>query len=199
MFFLANEKNDRRVKYTKMVLRQSLLELMKTSSVNKITVKDICSLADINRGTFYAHYKDPYDLLQQIENDLFLQLHSTLQKSSSYKPDGEYFLSPTLVTEIFEAIRENSDICKVLFSKNGDAEFLKKVLYIAHDRCMTEWAKNIIKKPEVLEYLYSFIANGSAGIIQNWVESGMEEKPQDIAAIVDRMAYSGITGFMSAE
>ena len=51
-------KTDARVKYTKMVLKKALLELMQHKPVNKITVKEICERAELNRATFYAHYSD---------------------------------------------------------------------------------------------------------------------------------------------
>ena len=77
---MAVDKQDRRVRYTKMVLRDSLLELMQTAPINKITVKDICERADVNRGTFYLHYQDPYDLMHQIENELIDEFRATLSQ-----------------------------------------------------------------------------------------------------------------------
>ena len=60
-------KTDARVKYTRMVLKKALLELMQHKPVNKITVKEICERAELNRATFYAHYSDCFDLLESIE------------------------------------------------------------------------------------------------------------------------------------
>ena len=74
-------RQDRRVRYTKLVLRQSLLELMRDRPINKINVTDICERADINRGTFYAHYADQYDLLAQIENELYEEIKRSIEKS----------------------------------------------------------------------------------------------------------------------
>ena len=52
------EKTDARKRYTQMVLKRSLLKLLKEKPVNKITVKEVCELAQLNRATFYAHYSD---------------------------------------------------------------------------------------------------------------------------------------------
>ena len=65
------DKDDRRVKYTKMVLKESFIKLLKDKDITKITIKEICDNADIKRATFYAHYSDQYDLLRKIENELF--------------------------------------------------------------------------------------------------------------------------------
>ena len=63
-------KTDARVKYTRMVLKKALLELMQRKPINKITVKEVCERAELNRETFYAHYSVCFDLLESIEEDL---------------------------------------------------------------------------------------------------------------------------------
>ena len=61
---------DRRVRKTKNQLRQGLARLMLEKSLKEITVKELTDLVDMNRGTFYLHYRDIYDLYAQIEAEL---------------------------------------------------------------------------------------------------------------------------------
>ena len=63
-------KEDRRVRRTKKLLKQGLSELMKEKDFKDISVKDITDRMDLNRGTFYLHYTDIYDLLNKIETDV---------------------------------------------------------------------------------------------------------------------------------
>ena len=65
------EKEDRRVRKTKRLLREGLAKLMLEKPVKNITVREISELVDINRGTFYLHYKDIYDMVEQIQNEIF--------------------------------------------------------------------------------------------------------------------------------
>ena len=58
---------DRRVKYTKMVLKNSLIKLMQEKPISRITIKAICEDADVNRSTYYSHYQDQFDQLNRIE------------------------------------------------------------------------------------------------------------------------------------
>ena len=67
---VTSGKTDRRVKYSKMVIKESFVQLLKEKNISKITIKELCELADVNRATFYAHYTDQYDLLEQIEQEL---------------------------------------------------------------------------------------------------------------------------------
>ena len=64
---MKDENVDSRVRRTKRLLRQGLTELLKEKSIKKITVRELSDRVDINRGTFYLHYKDIYDLVEQIE------------------------------------------------------------------------------------------------------------------------------------
>lgn len=57
-------KNDYRIKITKMMIRQSLLNIMKRKNLNKITVKELCQNAHINRATFYSHYENINSLIE---------------------------------------------------------------------------------------------------------------------------------------
>lgn len=59
---------DRRVRKTKRAIQNVLCELTKKKKLNEITVKELCALADINKSTFYLHYRDIYDLANSIKN-----------------------------------------------------------------------------------------------------------------------------------
>ena len=71
--------NDYRVRVTKMLIRKEFTELLKTKPVQSITVREICERTGINRSTFYNHYTDVYDLLEQIERDMLAELGENLK------------------------------------------------------------------------------------------------------------------------
>ena len=67
---MESQKEDRRIRRTQKMLKDSLIELMTERDFKNISVKDITERADLNRGTFYNHYTDTYDLLQKMESDV---------------------------------------------------------------------------------------------------------------------------------
>ena len=75
---MKGETLDRRIRKTRRVIRQCLTELLKTKRIQDITVREISEKADINRGTFYLHYRDIFDLMEQIENELLEELEDVL-------------------------------------------------------------------------------------------------------------------------
>ena len=190
---MKSEALDRRVKYTKMMLKQSLLELMADKPINQITIKELCSLADVNRGTFYNHYNDQYDLLRQIQDELDFEIKVTINENLS-----ETASSSKIITETIRCISAQSSLCKVLFSKYGDTEFIKKLMYNAHDQCIAEW-KTKLKQNDLkqLERYYLFTSNGIAAVIQEWLQNGMKESPQELVLFIEKATNYGLSFFLN--
>lgn len=105
---------NRSVRNTKKKLRDELLRLMQTKSVNEITAKELAELADVNRGTFYFHYSDIYDLLHSIEDDFFAQLEQML--NAVPPPEGSAL---DYLTAIFTFIGQNPELCRVSSGRTG--------------------------------------------------------------------------------
>ena len=107
---MTSEKTDRRVRKTRKLLIEGLTQLLKEKSINEISVRELSDLVDINRGTFYLHYKDIFDMLTQIENDLFKEL-DTLFSSHSVK---ELKSSPLpICKDIFRFAQTNSELFQI--------------------------------------------------------------------------------------
>ena len=71
-------KLDRRIRYTKSIIKKSLLELMQNTPYERITVKELCQKADINRATFYSHYDSLATLMEEIEYEECTELFDLL-------------------------------------------------------------------------------------------------------------------------
>ena len=188
------KKPDRRVLYTKMFLRESLLALMKEKPIAKITPSELCRHAGINRNTFYTHYDSPETLLGTIEEELYEQVKQSIERSLKTGTIS------TLLTEICQAIYDNRDLCAVLFSEYGDKNFLRHIIDLAHDRTIAEWqVSGIEDKKEQIELLYHFSVNGSVAIIQKWIQDGMGKSPREIALFIERVSYFGLQGFLDTK
>ena len=194
---MKSEKIDRRVQYTKMVLRQSLLDMMKENPIGKITVTDICKLADINRNTFYTHYASPQDLLAQMQDELFYKIKNSIDRFIN-----EGTNATVLLRETCSLFVELGDLGKALFSEYGDKDFFTRVMSLPYESAVAEWCgkeieTNIDKRH--LEWLYTFIVNGSSAVIKNWVQTGMKESPTDVATFLERIATHNVVPEVSLD
>ena len=190
---MKKEKIDNRVKYTKMAIENSLLELLDSKPINKITVTEVCNIADINRGTFYKHYLDIYNLIQQIENKLFTEVFSNIENFITSKDKNIYQLS----VKLFELLKENKKFVKIIFSENGNKNIIKKLYYKMYENYMVEWKKkNTTIDEKIFDYIFTFTANGSISIIQRWLETGLKESPEEIAKFINQVSEFGFNYFI---
>ncbi len=188
------EKKDRRVLYTKMFLRESLLELMKEKPIDKITPTELCRTANINRNTFYSHYYSPRDVLTEIENDFSAQIIESLSNLSA----TEDVSISHILREICNIIYTQQEFCKILLSENGDAAFFEKVISMGKPVVMEGWRTGGVQlNDNEMEMFFAFIVNGSIALIQKWVAADMQEPPSEVAKLIEHAAYGGINGMMS--
>jgi len=173
------KKVDRRVKYTKMVLKQSLIKLLGKRDISQITIKEICEDADINRATFYAHYTDQHDLLRKIENELLESLSSYLMEYTQNKAE-----MVDMMERIFEFIRENAELCRLLLIERGDLNFQRHVMMLVYDNYINEFTCGGAISKEDAEYIYSFTITGSIGAIQKWIDDGMQKSTRYMAEML---------------
>ena len=96
---METKKEDRRVRRTKKLLTQALTQLLQQKQVNEITVKELTDLADMNRGTFYLYYKDIFDMLEKIEDELFENLNGifALRENTEVSEQARPILRDVLV------------------------------------------------------------------------------------------------------
>jgi AcrR family transcriptional regulator len=161
----AGEKN-RSVRNTKRKLREGLLQLMEKKPVNEISVKELTDLVDINRGTFYFHYQDIYDLLRQIEDDFFEQFDGMLGKErSSPSATGYPYLHM-----VFSFLGDNRDFCRIMLGPHGDIQFVDRVKKRVDAQCSHFWELLAPGADRERYGMYNtFIINGCVGLIQEWV------------------------------
>ena len=120
---MKEENLDRRIRKTRKVIRECLTELLKEKRIQDITVREIAEKADINRGTFYLHYKDIFDLMEQIENELLEELEEVLRRYRA----SDLLTNPAVVfTEVFHLVKENSGMVSILIGENGDINFVNR-------------------------------------------------------------------------
>lgn len=158
---------------TEQAFAKALKEIMQEKSFDKVTVTELVQRLNVNRQTFYYHYNDLYDLLEQI-----------------YIADGEQMIGDNRTDDswekgmlaIFYYIQENKAfVCNTYYSVNRN--YLEHFLY---DRAY-ELIKPVLKEKELeltqeeLDFRSHFYKYGLVGFILDWIDSGLQENPQDLA------------------
>jgi AcrR family transcriptional regulator len=175
-------KENRKARYTRMVLRESLMELMKTKPISLISVKEICALADISRSTFYTHYSDQNDLLKKTEEEMFAFFDCILNKNTFYKNDKHGALQ--MLEEILQHIADNNKSIYVLFSENGNANFIKTLFSSLYRKNIFKYLTDKLPNEQTKEYYFMFFVTGTIGIIYHWINNGMNMSIHELAKLI---------------
>lgn len=173
--------DDRRVKMTKKILKESLIEIMHTKPIHEISIKKICEIADINRSTFYHHYQSPQELYDDIINDLSVDFNTILEKS---KEKGA--LQTAVIAEMLTYVENRRELFLVILSDKGNigiGEKLTKIMgkFIGADN-----------GSEMVMYCAQFISAGVANILWLWLNNENRLPPKDVAALITTIMTHGV-------
>ncbi len=182
---MSNKPEDRRIRRTKKLLRQGLAELMNEKDFKDITVKEITDRVDLNRGTFYLHYRDTYDLLEKVENELIETFESLIE---NYHPTEENSSAFVIINQVYDYITENLDICKILFFNNSSSHYENKLLSIISSKGFEINSRLFTGKDSKLaEYTSFFMACGMLGLVKKWLSEDMPIPKDTMVGMMDRI------------
>ena len=99
-----------------------------------------------------------------------------------------------MTEKIFEYIASKSDICKILLSENTEVQFQKKGMMIAKEYILKNFIPSKQIDAETFEYLSIFFVSGSIYMIKNWLESGMNKTPEEMAGLLNEFLNRGLRG-----
>ncbi len=187
---------DRRITRSRRALRRALIELIEERGLDGFTVNDLCARADLNRGTFYNHFRDKDDLLQSFEDEIMADLRTfqeriskmTLLDLAKLKLAREPL---PLLVEVFDKLREQGDFLRAVLGPNGDAKFgprlrdslcTELILGLLHDRYRND-------PSPFVQYYVTFYATAYLGVITRWLECGMKEDSEEMARIAIRLLF----------
>lgn len=190
---MENKRDDRRAAYSKKMIRESLYELMKTKPLNKITVKEICETADVNRSTFYAYYMDIYDLHQKITKEFFEKQREIIEFAVTVLAKKEDFtdLSISDFQEIclfyLKTVKANKELYKFIFSQNSTNS-----IHLSFGKVFFHTILNDIpvKIPDKIQAAFrrsfTFVSGGTTAIIMDWLKN---ECAEDTVRLSRYLAY----------
>lgn len=193
---MKKTSNDRRTIRTKKMIRSALAELIEEKGFINISVTDLTQRADINRGTFYLHYVDKYDLLEKTEDEIIKEIQEETRHLDSVNMMNIDTTNEPLpfMVKLFEYFRENSVIIKSILGSKGDPTFDGKIKkFIETNLFEKQKSKSFNVDQAVIseEYFIPYILSADLGVIQHWLEKGMKESPEEMALMLARMSLLG--------
>jgi len=166
--------DSQRVRITKKMLKDSLVQLLKAKPLHQLSVKEICETAEINRTTFYKYYGSQYELFEEMEQDVLAQIGSYLDNGI----DLDINMAQLTLTLTF--IHENIAFCRLLLNNNIDPQFPRKLVMALQN--IPHLGNH---SDEEATYLFDFMIGGGFALIKRWINKENRESPQEMAALLN--------------
>ncbi len=171
------EITDRRVRRTRRLLQDGLLSLMQYKAVADISVKELAEAADVARATVYVHFKDPEDVLRQLEQGIYADLEGIL----SGKARGA-----ALLQAVFSLVLDNRTAFEALLGEHGDRAFVEDLRALCVERAAAGLRTGGMQE-NALAYKAAFLVGGYENLLRRWLLAGCKETPAELARLAGQM------------
>ncbi|WP_226036669.1 TetR/AcrR family transcriptional regulator [Aquibacillus saliphilus] len=188
-----SRKLDPRVERTRQSFMDALLELMEQKDFQKISILEIAQTARLNRSTFYLHFFDRDDLMQQMLDEALNELRESVKLTEAefeYASDKPH----PIFIRLFEKMMEDRKFYSVILANDKIPYFTNSVLEMIME--FIAKAKHYLINDEVefvvpLEISSSYVASAYLGVINWWLKNEMPYTPHYMAIQLTRMSTVG--------
>lgn len=173
---------------SKRLIRQAFVDLLKEKNIEKITVTDIITRADINRGTFYAHYQDTRAVIEQFENEIIEKMIEFLGEFQFQN----FFQNPLpLLLKISRYLENDLEFYRILINSNGSEQFLIKLkaLFVQHMETDTDIPDKVKRSPAFFIRAH-FFAGGLVNLYQIWFRGELDVSLNEISLELSKIMTS---------
>ena len=170
---------DRRTRYTRQIIRDTLLELMGEKGFSHVTVTEVCKQAELNRGTFYAHYRDVYDLRDKIETGMIEDFRGMI---AAIRPSETVTLKLVL-SRLMDYLEENREIVTALIKVNAPDGFGKKMIGVIEECRMELLPYRSVEDA----YAARFLATGVIGMTEKWITESQPIPKTEMVSLITKL------------
>ncbi|WP_240418741.1 TetR/AcrR family transcriptional regulator [Paenibacillus periandrae] len=182
---MIENSTDMRVIRSRTLMENALLYILEKEGIKGLTVKNLCEIAGINRGTFYLHYKDIFHLIEEtafIQGLLSVFEPINLEKLMQH-PDHQGAYPP--ITQAFQYLHKHASFFKALFHSSAPAELRERLQYLVGTRLYENLKRDQSSNESLFsDYVIAYLGNAQFGIIQHWFKTDRTIPPEDIAKIL---------------
>lgn len=180
-------KQEKDIRYyrTKQRITEAMVCLLKEKNFDQITVKDICEYAEISRSGFYLHYLDKYDLVEKHQLELMAHANRILSSTSL-----TYIKKSDLMLYMLNYLKNEGELLALLISDHGSSEIQNQVKQLLKKNALQNIIEhlNIQLDTEIEKhYLVTFLSNALLGVLQEWINNGQKESPEELVHILNKI------------
>ncbi|MCJ1974787.1 MAG: TetR/AcrR family transcriptional regulator [Lactococcus sp.] len=190
------KKIDLRVKRTNKLITQAFIKLLGSKTFDKITINDISDEAMINRATFYSHFKDKFDLFENII-DKFLGDFADVLDTENLVEENAINVKKIegALTKFYEFVNENPDLAKIFITHSNKEILSKRLLMILSERYSEIFDSLDVRNEDLkipTDFVVSYITSIFIGTVNWWIEQKNHEmSANEFASLVIKLISNG--------
>ncbi|MBE7680186.1 TetR family transcriptional regulator [Paenibacillus sp. P13VS] len=173
---------DMRVIRSRTLMENALIFILENEGIKGLSVKNLCKIAGINRGTFYLHFNDIFHLIEETEFvQGLLNVFEPINIQELMSHEYDHAAYPP-ITKAFQYLHDHASFFKTLICSGAPTELRERLQYLVGTRMF----ENLTKDPAYMfsDYAIAYLGNAQFGIIQHWFMTNRELPPEDIARIL---------------
>lgn len=171
---------------TRKKIVQSFWELYKTTSIDKITVKDITDASGIYRTTFYLHFSDIYAILEIIEEHFLNELLKIGNGPCDTAKERQEYM-----TQLTEMLRENCEYLHILVNEQKNPNFAQQYKNEMVKRICASYDIDVAQMDERAQIIIQRTLSGIIDLFFEWVDMKLFTF-EELIKIIDGYMKDGI-------
>lgn len=179
---------DIRVIRTQTAILKALAELIQKKKLSAITITDLCAKANINRNTFYYHYNNIFEFLEEHKQIVIEDIKKVAEKSNSHCKEVHI--------DLCHALKNHPNFLSIMLSPNCDIDYFSDI-FAAASKVTEAFVANSQDTTARGRFINTYCNAGTNAIIKKWIQGGMVESPEEIGDIIWEISSKGPFNLMN--
>lgn len=176
-----SKTEDRRITRTKREVETALIRLLHQKSIHKISIRELADEAGITRATFYQHYRDPYEVIELMQNRILDSIQSIINETTGGDSYGFFY-------RLFEYLYNEDVRGEILSFESGSGTGYERIGQSIHNNYMLRWGQKFAPDQAAnYKYYRYYIVFGCIAVVKNWFNDGKKEPPEQMARIANSL------------
>ena len=180
------EKSQSKYFYTAELMNKALLVLLEKKDLEFITITEITKKAGVNRSTFYLHYDNVYELLEETIENLHKQFVNSFKERALFEiktKEESFFITDERLIPYLKFVKENKRVLKLIHQKPQLFQ-AKKTYQQMYDKIFYPAISKFITKENERLYKLEYYTAGVVAIINKWIELDCVTEMEELVKII---------------
>ena len=195
----TNRKTDIRVIKTKKAIQEGILQLLGEKPIDDISITELARIAQINRKTFYNYYQNPYQVLDELENELVEEFVCTVNASDWDEwYNGREFDFHKIFLSITRCVQENRDTYHYLLKLGKTSDIMIKIENRLKVEAVEYFSKYLDLGKEMITMMMEYVISGMFAVYRKWFSDGQQVPADEVAKKIGVMSLGGVNALLES-